>query len=165
MAIKYTVEEHAVAFVTKMLASTYGKHIYNIELTADRDNGNVVAKGDFIELDLYKDKASTDVAGVILDQAANGNWYVEVTEPGDGLLVYQVPLNYHESPRDLSSIKTFYNEKGDVVRGYEMAKGDVIELSAKAFDGTPEKGKTLTVADYKWKVVTTAAPSTPGGNG
>ena len=46
-----------------------------------------------------------------------------------------------------------------------MAKGDVIELSAKAFDGTPEKGKTLTVADYKWKVVTTAAPSTPGGNG
>lgn len=80
-------------------------------------------------------------------------------------MVYQVPLNYHESPRDLASIKTFYNEKGDVVRGYEMAKGDVIELSAKAFDGTPEKGKTLTVADYKWKVVTTAAPSTPGGNG
>lgn len=152
MAINYTVTQHAEAYVSKLLAQNGGKHIYNIELSADRDNGNVVAKGDFIELDLYKDKASTGVEAVVLGQAANGNWYIEITKPGDGLLVYQVPKIYEESPRKLTSIKNFYNEKGDVVRCYELAIGDVVELSDAAFDGTPAAGKALTVANFKWKV-------------
>ena len=45
--------------------------------------------------------------------------------------------------------KRFYNAAGATVRGYELAVGDVFELSAEGFDGTPEAGKTVTVANKK----------------
>ena len=73
MALKYTIEKHAVAFPSKALARNGGKHIYNIQLTADHDNGQLIGKGDFIHLDLYKEAAAPEFAGVILGQAANGN--------------------------------------------------------------------------------------------
>ena len=60
MAIKYTIETHAVAFPSKLIAQNGGEHIYNIELTSDTDNGNLVAKGDFVGLDLYKEGAVTE---------------------------------------------------------------------------------------------------------
>lgn len=160
MAINYTVEKHAEAYISKMLAQNGGKHIYNILIANNHDNGDVVAKGSFVELDLYGEKASTGVAAVVLGQAPNGNWYVEITNAGDGLILHNAPVIYEESPRRLTDFDNFYNEKGDTVRGYEMAVGDVVELSAKAFDGTPAAGKALSISSYKWKVAT--AP-TQGG--
>ena len=39
----------------------------------------------------------------------------------------------------------FYNAKGDVVRGYELAKRDVFELSAEGFTGEElGEGKKVT---------------------
>ena len=33
-----------------------------------------------------------------------------------------------------------------------MAKGDIVELSAEGFNGTPSKGKAVTVANRKFKI-------------
>lgn len=150
MAIKYEIEKHAVAFPSKLLAQNGGKHIYNVELTTAADNGNLVARGDWESLDLYKEAAVTTFEGVIQEQAADGNWYVEVTNPGDALLVYQQPVIAEEWTNTFKKTSNFYNEAGDRVRSYELAVGDVFEASAEAFTGTPAKGtKIQSVSDKK----------------
>ena len=140
---------HAVAYPSKLIAQNGGKHIYNIELATDTDNGNLVAKGDFIDLDLYEEAAATTFEGVIQKKAANGNWYVEVVEAGDALLVYMPAFIEEEWTKTLKDERRFFNAAGATVRGYELAVGDVFELSAEGFDGTPEAGKTVSVANKK----------------
>ena len=149
MAIKYEIAKHAVAFPSKLLAQNGGKHIYNIELATDTDNGNLVARGAFVDLDLYEEGAATTFAGVIQKKAANGNWYVEVTDPGDALFVYMQAFIAEEWTNKFKKESNFYNAAGDTVRGYELAVGDVFEVSAEGFDGTPEAGKTVSVANKK----------------
>ena len=149
MAIKYSIEKHAVAFPSKLLAQNGGKHIYNIELATDTDNGNLVKRGSFIDLDLYEEDAATTFEGVIQKQAANGNWYVEVVNPGDALFVYMQAFIAEEWTNKFKAESNFYNAAGDVVRGYELAVGDVFEVSAEGFTGTPEAGKTVSVASKK----------------
>ena len=46
--------------------------------------------------EVYKAKDSTGFAGKIVDVAANGNFYVEVEDPGDAVLLLQVPMIYEE---------------------------------------------------------------------
>ena len=149
MAIKYSIEKHAVAFPSKLLAQNGGKHIYNIELATDTDNGNLVKRGDFIDLDLYEEDTAATFAGVIQKQAANGNWYVEVTDPGDALFVYMQAFIAEEWTNKFKAEANFYNAAGDIVRGYELAVGDVFEVSAEGFTGTPVAGKTVSVAGKK----------------
>ena len=152
MAIKYSIDKHATAYPSLMLAQNGGKHIYSLLLDADADNGQVVAKNAWQGHQYYSVKDSTGVKGIILDQAENGNWYVEITEPGDGLFIYQVPMIEEEWTKAFQAESNFYNEAGEIVRGYEMAKGDIVELSAEGFTGTPSKGKAVTVAARKFSV-------------
>lgn len=152
MAIKYTIQEHASAYPSLMLAQNGGKHIYSLLLDADTDNGQVVAKDKWQGHQFYSVKDSTGVKGIILEQAANGNWYVEITEPGDGLFIYQVPMIEEQFTKSFQKESNFYNEAGDIVRGYEMAKGDIVEVSALGIDGTPAKDAAVTVVNRKFKV-------------
>ena len=149
MAIRYNIEKHAVAFPSKLLAQNGGKHIYNIELATDTDNGNLVKRGAFIDLDLYEEAAATTFEGKIQKQAANGNWYVEVVDPGDAYFVYMQPFIAEEWTNKFKAEKNFYNEAGDIVRAYQLCKHDVFEVSEKAFTGTPEAGSSVSVADKK----------------
>lgn len=144
-------KKHAVCGSSKLKATTAG-HIYNIKIEQDLDNGSVVAKGDYVAPEYYKAKDSTGFAGMILDKAANGNWYVEVTDPGDALLLLQVPMIYEEYTTRMTYESNFYNASGDIVRAYELYKGDIFELSAEGFNGTPEKGKKLTIENKQVKV-------------
>ena len=118
------------------------------------DNGCIVAKGDYIAPEVYKAKTSTGFAGVIRGKAANGNYYVEVTTAGDALLLLNVPLIYEQYNTVMQQEFNFYNAKGDNVRAYELYVGDIFELSAEGFEGTPEVGKTVSVENYKLKVAT-----------
>ena len=81
-----TAEKHAVAGSSKLKATIAG-HIYNIQIEEDLDNGSIVAKGDYIKPETYKAKESTGFAGVVLDKAANGNWYVEVNSQEEADLI------------------------------------------------------------------------------
>ena len=100
----------------------------------------------------YEETTAGDFAGTILGQAANGNWYVEVTSATNCWLVLTTPLIYEEYASKFQDEKNFYNAKDDIMRCYELMPYDVFELSAVGFDGTPEAGKTLTVENKKLKV-------------
>ena len=138
--IQVNIAKHAVAFPSKVLASNGGKHIYNIQLAeaAEKyvDNGWFVAKGDFIELDLYKEAAPTSFAGKVVGVASNGNFYVEVVTPGDALFVYQVPMIEETYSNVYKKESNYTNAPTQVVRAYELAEGDIIEISADGFADT-----------------------------
>ena len=137
--IQMTIAKHAVAFPSKTLASSGGKHIYNIQLaeaaSAYVDNGWFVGKGDFIELDLYKAVAPTSFEGTVVGKAANGNFYVEVKSAENALFVYQVPMIEETYSNTFKKESNYTNAPTQVVRAYELAEGDIIEISADGFAG------------------------------
>lgn len=141
--IKVTIAEHIVAAPTKTLASLGGKHIYNIHLTEDVDNGLFVGKGAFEELDLYTEAAPTSFSGTVVGVAADGNYYVEVASAENALFVYTAPVIEENFTSAFAAEKNFYNASGDVARAYELAEGDVIEISAAGFSATPKVGDTV----------------------
>ena len=138
---------HVVSFPTKV-ASMMGQysHVYNIVLQADTDNGMLAGRGDYVSFDQYEqDTPSADFAGRINEQAANGNWYVEVTElPADAevLYIYNAPVSEY-AERDLQAESLFYNKADEVAQGAVLCIGDVIELSENAFSGTPAAGAAV----------------------
>lgn len=148
--------KHAVAFPSKVLAGSMGAHIYNITLSTACDQGGVIGRGAWNSFDNYAEAAAPNgITGKIVDQAANGNWYVEITAVPSGseaLVVYNSPIIPHESPRELADLSNFYNDAGEVVKAYVCTIGDIWEVSAEGFTGTPAKNKTLTVASKKWVV-------------
>ena len=137
--VQFSIAKHAVAFPSKVLASNGGKHIYNIQLAeaADKfvDNGWFVARNTFIELDLYSAKAPTTFDGKVVGIASNGNYYVEVVTPGDALFVYQVPMIEETYNNNFKKESNYTNAPKQVVRTYELAVGDILEISAEGFDG------------------------------
>lgn len=150
MAIKFSIDKHHVCFPSKLLAGNGGAHIYNMVLDADTDNGTVVGRGAYVSFDQYAvATAPTAYEGVITEQAADGNWYVEVVKPEDAILIYEVPEIAENYDSRFTDIANFYNKKGKVVRGYSLTKGDLYELSADSFTGTPAPGKKVTVTGQK----------------
>ena len=137
--IQVNIAKHAVAFPSKVLASKGGKHIFNIQLAeaSDKfvDNGRFVSKQKFIELDLYSAKAPTSFGGKVVGLAPNGNYYVEVVTPGDALFVYQVPMIEETYNNNFKKESNYTNAPKQVVRSYELAVGDILEISAEGFDG------------------------------
>ena len=146
-------KKYAVCGSSKLKATTAG-HIYNI-LVADAilENGAVIGKGALAEgaLDVYTQAAApAGFAGKVLSQAANGNYYVEVTDAAGAVLVLQVPMIYEDYVTRMTHESNFYNVKDDVVRAYELHNGDIFELSAEGFTATPSVGATVSVdADTK----------------
>jgi len=149
MAIKYTIESHAWGAPAKVLAAEGGKHIYNVLLSDDCDNTNFIARDEWLSLDLYSEKAATTFSGIVREQAANGNYHVEVVNPGDALFVYNVPIIEEEWTNSFKKESNFYNAAGDVVRAYELAVGDVLEISEAGFTAKPTVGATVSLSGKK----------------
>ncbi len=149
MAISYTIAKHATAFPSKVLAREGGKHIYNVTLTADHDNGQFVGKGAWLELDRYEEGTPTSFDGIVREQANNGEYYVEVVSAVNALFVYQVPMIEEEYNNSFKLESNFYNQKGDTVRCYELAPGDIIAISVEGFDAEPTVGKGVELSGNK----------------
>ena len=96
-SILASLTKHGVASSTKLKATIDG-HILNVEADKDLDNGTLVAIGDYVEPDYYEAKDSTGFAGKIVEIAANGNFIVEVDDPGDAFLVLTTPKSYISDP-------------------------------------------------------------------
>ncbi len=146
--VSYTITQHAVAFPSKLLASEGGAHIYNVQLTANMDNGTIIGRGAYLSLDLYEQAAAPNgFTAVIREKAPNGNWRVEVTaNPNHALLVYSIPEIAEDWTNKWKKYSNFYNAQGDQTRAYDLCVGDMFEVSAEGFSGTPVAGKTLTVS-------------------
>ena len=152
MSINYQIDEHATGYPSNLNAQPYGEHILNIEVATDTDNGMLISADNtkaWKSFDVFEEKAVTTFTGIIEQQMPNGNWLVLVTNPGDAMLVYQEPRTPYESPREFLDEKHFYNKAGDVVRCYVLNKWDRFEVSALAFNGTPEAGKAITGVSNK----------------
>jgi hypothetical protein len=141
----FNFAEHAVAGSSSLIATDSGAHIRNIVAAADIDNGCIVGKGAWISMEKYEEAEAGAFTGVILDKAANGNWYVEVKTAENAWLVLTDPLIYEEYTTQFTQEKYFYNAKGDIMRCYELKPYDIFELSAAGFDGEPTKGATVSV--------------------
>lgn len=154
MHIKYELGGHAIANPSNVLSGgTYGGHMFHILLSTDADNGNLIAVGDWNSLDQFKEAAVSTFTGKIVEKMADGNYLVLVTDPGDAVLVYQVPVGAEDWTNTWKSEANLYNKAGDVVRCYGLAKYDRFEVSAEGFNGTPEVGKEITgVSDKKMTV-------------
>ena len=157
MAIDISFGSHGAFFPAKVASAqgTYS-HVYNMVLDADTDNGVLAGRGDYVSFDQYKTKATpAGFAGKIIDTAANGNFYVEVTaldaSKGETVVLYNPSVSEYEE-RDLRKESLFYNKSGEVVQGMTLIIGDVLELSAQAFNGTPAVGKNVTFASGKYVV-------------
>ena len=63
-----SMTKHAVCFPSKIAASAGSPHIYNITLTTDADNGNIIGRGAYNHLDNYNETtAPTGFAAKIID--------------------------------------------------------------------------------------------------
>lgn len=151
MATKFMNFEtkHAVVGTSELLATIGGAHIRNIEATADIDNGCVVGCGEYKRPDVYAEAAAGTFAGKIIGKAANGNWYVDVTEAENCWLVAQVPLIYEDYTTQCQHESNFYNAAGDVMRCMELKVYDRFEVSAEGIVGTPAVGATVSVSAKK----------------
>lgn len=128
---------HNEAFPSKILAANGGAHIFDVLLTANHDNGVIVGRGDYVKLGTYKETtAPGSFAGKIVEQAQNGNWYVEVIVPAEALWILMPEISPYEMPQ-LENPKCWYNASGDTVKGYQLTKGDIFEISAEGFSTTP----------------------------
>lgn len=149
--IKFSLDNtHTYCFPTKILAGNGGNHILNVELTDEADNGSIVSV-EYKSFDNYIEGAApATYEAKIVEKAADGNWYVEVVEPADAVLICEVINNpYNNYDSRFKDSKLFTNAAGSVVRGYCLSKHDIYELSAEGFDGTPEVGATVTVTGRK----------------
>ena len=143
---------HNEAFPSRLLAANGGGHIFDIELTADHDNGELVGRGDYIKLGTYKETTAPALAGKSVEQAANGNWYVEVTAATEALWILMPEITPYDTIPQTQNPKAWVNKEGDVVKGYSLVKGDIFEMSAEGFQGTPAVGATVSFADGKYVV-------------
>ena len=149
MAISYEIEKVGYAFPTKVLSSRVG-HNVNIVLGEDSPNGAIVGVGDYVSFDQYEEAtAPAGYEAMIIDTAADGNFYVQVTKVdvnAPAVLVYDVP---EVSDTKIATAENFYNKAGKTVHGLVLTTLDVYELSAELFDGEPEVGKKVTVSGRK----------------
>ena len=156
MNVNWEINEYGTGFPNNTLASEYGEHLLNVQLSTDTDNGMLVAAdvdNAWVSFDVFAETAVTTFKGIIEQQMGDGSWLVLVTDPGDALFVYQKPLTPYESPRELLKESAFYNKAGDIVRCYKLAKFDRISVSESNFNGIPVAGAKITgVSDKKMTI-------------
>lgn len=153
MAVKRSYTNHAIAFPTKVLAAEGGEHILNVVLDKDRDNGEMVEIDECNGLDNYSIKDTTSATGEVIHIADNGMAMIEITSTAEVVFIYMDPINPYAATRADKNDHYFYNEKGDVVKGYILHKRDVVSTSIENFTGyteLPAVGTKLKTAGGKW---------------
>ena len=137
---------HVSSFPTLISSMMNTFHrVYNIVLDADKDNGQLAARGAYQSFDnyAYADVTDDDVTVNINELGADGRWIVEVADlpTYEVLYLYNSPVSEYEE-KDLQDESLFYNKAGDVVQGAPLLIGDLFSLSDNAFTGTIAAGKT-----------------------
>ena len=156
MAIKTVITQYPVAFPSKTVASNKGCHMYSLTHETESWNGAVVAKGDYVSLDLYEEAEATTMNAKIVDVAANGNFYVEIQKDipaTEAVVIYNVPMIEEEYNKNFQKESNYYIPAEVVERAYPVREGDIWELSKDNFSGVPVVGATITsISGKKWVI-------------
>lgn len=144
------MNKHCVAELSRVSAVYGTGHILSGEMDKARDNGEIVAVGDYKEGEYYtvSDFAGDFEAKVIEIVPVSGRTMVriELTKDCDGYFVHNPETMPNDFLKAYQDVANFYNAKGDRVRMYPMYKHDVFTLSSDAFVGEIAVGKTVTYA-------------------
>lgn len=142
------VNKHWVAEISRVSAVYGDGHILSGEMDKDRDNGELVAVGEYKGGEYYAVGAfSGAFEAKVIEIVYNSNLTMvryELTKDCDAYFVH----NPETMPNDFLKIYqeryNFYNAKGDRARMYPMKKHDVYTVSVDAFGGTvPTVGQTV----------------------
>ena len=145
------MNKHCVAELSRVSAVYGTGHILSGEMDKDRDNGEIVAVGNYKEGEYYtvSDFAGDFEAKVIEIVPVAGRTMVriELTKDCEGYFVHNPETMPNDFLKVYQDIANFYNAKGDRARMYPMYKHDVFTLSSDAFTGDVAVGKTVSYAD------------------
>ena len=146
------MNKHWVAEISRVSAVYGTGHILSGEMDKARDNGEIVAVGDYKEGEYYTVSAFAGdfEAKVIEIVYVAGRTMVrfELTKDCDGYFVHNPETMPNDFLKVYQDVANFYNEKGDRARMYPMYKHDVFTVSVDAFGGVaPSVGATVSYAD------------------
>lgn len=118
---KITVQAHAVAESSLLLATYGGRHIKDLKMDKDRDNGAIVKAG--VVASTYKGIQAFDAKPIGTTTGVLPTYYLILTPP----------FGYNTDRKGQTDEKWFYNAKDEVARGYELGIGDIYTVSEDAF--------------------------------
>lgn len=146
------INKHWVAEISRVSAVYGDGHILSGEMDEDRDNGEIVAVGDYKAGEYYAVGAfAGDFEAKVIEIVYNMNRTMvrfELTKDCDGYFVHNPETMSNDFLKIYQELENYYNAKGSRVRMYPMKKHDVFTVSVDAFGGTvPEVGTTVSWTD------------------
>lgn len=146
------MNKHWVAEISRVSAVYGDGHILSGEMDEDRDNGEIVAVGDYKAGEYYAVGAfAGDFEAKVIEIVYNMRRTMvrfELTKDCDGYFVHNPETMPNDFLKIYQELENYYNAKGSRVRMYPMKKHDVFTVSVEAFGGeVPAIGATVTWAD------------------
>ena len=146
------INKHWVAEISRVSAVYGTGHILSGEMDKDRDNGEIVAVGDYKEGEYYTVGAfAGEFEAKVIEIVYNaGRTMVrfELAKDCEGYFVHNPETMPNDFLKVYQDIANYYNAKGDRSRMYPMYKHDVFTVSVDAFGGeVPAVGATVSYAD------------------
>ena len=146
------INKHWVAEISRVSAVYGDGHILSGEMDKDRDNGEIVAVGDYKAGEYYTVGAfAGDFEAKVIEIVYNsGRTMVrfELTKDCEGYFVHNPETMPNDFLKVYQDVANYYNAEGDRARMYPMHKHDVFTVSVDAFGGTvPTVGQSVAYAD------------------
>lgn len=146
------MNKHWVAEISRV-AAVYGDgHILSGEMDKDRDNGELVAVGNYKEGEYYTVGAfAGELNAKVIEIVYKSNQTMvrfELLEDCDAYFVHNPETMPNDFLRIYQEVFNYYNAAGSRARMYPMKKHDVFTVSVDAFGGVePTVGQSVTWAD------------------
>ena len=132
--------KHWVAEISRVSAVYGDGHILSGEMDKDRDNGEIVAVGDYKEGEYYAVGAfDGEFEAKVIEIVYNSNQTMvrfELAKDCDGYFVHNPETMANDFLRIYQEAYNYYNAQGTRARMYPMKKHDVFTVSVDAFGGT-----------------------------
>ena len=146
------INRHWVAEISRVSAVYGDGHILSGEMDKDRNNGEIVAVGDYKEGEYYTVGAfSGDFEAKVIEVVYNMNQTMvrfELTKDCEGYFVHNPETMPNDFLKIYQETYNYYNAEGSRARMYPMKIRDVFTVSLDAFGGeVPTVGATVTWAD------------------
>lgn len=146
------MNKHWVAEISRVSAVYGDGHILSGEMDVDRDNGEIVAVGDYKEGEYYSVGAfSGEFEAKVIEIVYNMNRTMvrfELSKDCDGYFVHNPETMPNDFLKIYQEVENYYNAQGSRARMYPMKKHDVFTVSVAAFgDVVPAVGSVVSWSD------------------
>lgn len=146
------INKHWVAEISRVSAVYGDGHILSGKMDKARDNGELVAVGDYAEGEYYNvgpfsGTLNAKVIEIVYNTRRTMVRY-ELQADCDAYFVHNPELMENDFLKIYQELENYYNGEGARARMYPMKKHDVFTVSVEAFGGTvPKVGDTVTWSD------------------